>query len=139
LTGSLAERLSEGTGGDASRWHDATREVRTMEKRDSSTSWWVLSLTVGAVVIGVVAALLLRIIRAAESIDRYASDIWDAGQKIAGNTASIWMLGDTNSVAGQILSTAQSIDGHAAAIDAALTGAAAVATEPEPAAAVADA
>ncbi len=104
-----------------------------MEKRDSSTSWWVLSLTVGAVVIGVVAALLLRIIRAAESIDRYASDIWDAGQKIAGNTASIWMLGDTNSVAGQILSTAQSIDGHAAAIDAALTGAAA-ASEPEPAA-----
>ncbi len=91
--------------------------------RDTTTRWWVLSLTVGGVVIGVVAALLLRIIRAAQSIDGYASDIWDAGQKIAGNTASIWMLGDTNAVAGQILSTAQSIDGHAAAIDTALTGA----------------
>ncbi len=101
--------------------------------RNTTTRWWVLSLTVGAVVIGVVAALLLRIIRAAQSIDGYASDIWDAGQKIAGNTASIWMLGDTNAVAGQILATAQSIDGHAAAIDAALTGAAA-ASEPEPAA-----
>ncbi len=91
--------------------------------RNTTTRWWVLSLTVGAVVIGVVAALLLRIIRAAQSIDGYASDIWDAGQKIAGNTASIWMLGDTNAVAGQIRATAQSIDGHAAAIDNALTGA----------------
>lgn len=88
---------------------------------DTTTRWWIFSLGLGAVVIGVVAALLLRIIRAAGSIDGYASDIWDAGQKIAGNTASIWMLGDTNSVAGQILATAQSIDGHAAAIDQALT------------------
>lgn len=91
----------------------------------SATVWWVLSLGIGAVVIAVVAALLLRIIRAAESIDGYASDIWDAGQQIAGNTASIWMLGTTNGVAGQILETAKSIDGHAAAIDQALNGAAA--------------
>ncbi len=89
----------------------------------SGTGWWILSLAIGAVVIAVVAALLLRIIRAAESIDHYASDIWDAGQKIAGNTASIWMLEKTNSVAGQILETAKSIDGHAAAIDHALNGA----------------
>ncbi len=94
-----------------------------LESADTTTRWWVLALSVGAVVIGVVAALLLRIIRAASSIDRYAADIWDAGQKIAGNTASIWMLGQTNSVAGQILATAQSIDGHAAAIDQALNGA----------------
>ncbi len=87
------------------------------------TRWWVLTLAVGAVVIGVVAALLLRIIRAANSIDRYAADIWDAGQAIARNTAAIWQLGQTNSVAGQILATAQSIDGHAAAIDQALNGA----------------
>ncbi len=92
---------------------------------DTATRWWIVSLGIGAVVIGVVAALLMRIIRAADSIDGYASDIWDAGQKIACNTASIWMLGDTNTVAGQILATAQSIDGHAAAIDQALTGAAA--------------
>jgi hypothetical protein len=92
---------------------------------DTATRWWIVSLGIGAVVIGVVAALLMRIIRAADSIDGYASDIWDAGQKIAGNTASIWMLGDTNAVAGQILATAQSIDGHAAAIDKALAGAAA--------------
>ncbi len=87
------------------------------------TRWWVLTLGVGAVVIAVVAALLIRIIRAANSIDRYAADIWDAGQAIARNTAAIWQLGQTNSVAGQILTTAQSIDGHAAAIDQALTGA----------------
>ncbi|CAN5659044.1 hypothetical protein BH23CHL3_BH23CHL3_04390 [soil metagenome] len=91
-------------------------------ENDTTTRWWIFSLGIGALVIGVVAALLLRIIRAADSIDGYASDIWDAGQNIAGNTASIWMLGDTNTVAGQILATAQSIDGHAAAIDQALTG-----------------
>ena len=94
-----------------------------LETEDTTTRWWVLALSVGGVVIGVVAALLLRIIRAANSIDRYAADIWDAGQKIAGNTASIWMLGQTNSVAGQILATAQSIDRHAAAIEQTLTGA----------------
>jgi len=94
-----------------------------MEQGNSGTNWWVVALTLGAVVIAVVAALLLRIIRAAESIDRYASDIWDAGQQIAGNTASIWMLGTTNEVAGQILGTAQSINTHAAAIDHALNGA----------------
>ena len=93
------------------------------ERNSSANTWWILSLTIGAVVIAVVAALLLRIIRAAESIDGYASDIWDAGQQIAGNTASIWMLGTTNAVAGQILDTAKSIDGHAAAIDHALNGA----------------
>ncbi len=91
-------------------------------ENDTTTRWWIFSLGIGALVIGVVAALLVRIIRAADSIDGYASDIWDAGQNIAGNTASIWMLGDTNTVAGQILATAQSIDGHAAAIDQALTG-----------------
>ncbi|MDP9375740.1 MAG: hypothetical protein M3Q65_25480 [Chloroflexota bacterium] len=90
---------------------------------DTTTRWWILALSLGAVVIGVVAALLLRIIRAANSIDRYAADIWAAGQKIAGNTAAIWQLGQTNSVAGQILATAQSIDRHAAAIDGALNGA----------------
>lgn len=97
--------------------------LQTEEHADTTTRWWILALSIGAVVIGVVAALLLRIIRAAESIDRYAADIWDAGQKIAGNTASIWLLGQTNSVAGQILTTAQSIDQHAAAIDQALNGA----------------
>lgn len=99
------------------------------------TRWWVLTLGVGAVVIAVVAALLIRIIRAANSIDRYAADIWEAGQAIARNTAAIWQLGQTNSVAGQILATAQSIDGHAAAIDQALTGA----TTPETTTADADA
>lgn len=90
------------------------------EKTSSANTWWIFTLTLGAVVVAVVAALLLRIIRAAQSIDGYASDIWDAGQQIAGNTASIWMLGTTNAVAGQILETAKSIDGHAAAIDQAL-------------------
>ena len=113
------------TGSGSLRSLEVTKRERTSAEDGgmSTNSWWILALGIGAVVILVVAALLIRIIRVASSIDGYAADIWDAGQKIAGNTASIWMLGTTNSVATQILSTAQSIDGHAAAIDRALTGA----------------
>lgn len=78
---------------------------------------WTYSLIAGAVVILIVAALLIMLIHAARRVDQHAAEIWNAGKQIAGNTVSIWMLNTTNSVAGQILETAQSIDKRAAAID----------------------
>jgi hypothetical protein len=78
---------------------------------------WTYSLIAGAVVILIVAALLILIIQAARSIDYHANEIWEAGKKIAGNTVSIWMLQDTNVVAGDILKTAQSIAGVASEIN----------------------
>ena len=78
---------------------------------------WMWSLIGGVVVVAVVALLLILIIRAARSIDYHANEIWEAGKKIAGNTVSIWMLSQTNAVAGDILSTAQSIAGTAQSID----------------------
>lgn len=78
---------------------------------------WTYSLIAGAVVILIVAALLIMLIHAARRVDQHAAEIWTAGKQIAGNTVSIWMLNTTNSVAGQILETAQSIDKRAAAID----------------------
>ena len=71
--------------------------------------WW-LSIGIGAAVIIVVAILLLAIIATARSIDRHAREIWEVGKKIAANTVSIWMLQQTNRVAGEILQTAKSID-----------------------------
>ncbi|HKZ78792.1 MAG TPA: hypothetical protein VJ124_10850 [Pyrinomonadaceae bacterium] len=78
---------------------------------------WSYSLLAGAVVIVIVALLLIMLIAAARRVDKHAGLIWEAGKKIAGNTVSIWMLGTTNKVAGDILRTAQSIDTRAESID----------------------
>lgn len=82
-----------------------------------SITIWTYSLIVGAVVILIVAVLLIAIILTARKIDEHAKDIWQAGKLIAGNTVSIWMLKDTNIVAGDILKTAQSIAGVAGEIN----------------------
>ena len=82
-----------------------------------SITIWIYSLIAGAVVIVIVAALLILIILTARKIDYHAKEIWLAGKNIAGNTVSIWMLKDTNIVAGDILKTAQSIAGVAGEIN----------------------
>jgi hypothetical protein len=86
-----------------------------------SITIWTYSLIAGAVVILIVAALLIAIVLTARKIDDHAKDIWQAGKLIAGNTVSIWMLKDTNLVAGDILNTAQSIAGVAGEINGKLT------------------
>ena len=82
-----------------------------------SATLWMYSLIAGAAVILIVAVLLLLIIVTARSIDRHAKDIWTVGKTIAANTVSIWMLQETNAVAGQILSGAGAIVKTASAID----------------------
>ena len=78
--------------------------------------WW-LSLGIAGVVVAVVAALLAAIVQAARSIDEHAQAIWTVGKQIAGNTVSIWMLGQTNDQVARILDAARSIDKTTAAID----------------------
>lgn len=82
-----------------------------------SITIWTYSLIAATVVILIVAALLIAIVLTARKIDDHAKDIWQAGKLIAGNTVSIWMLKDTNVVAGDILTTAQSIAGVATDIN----------------------
>jgi len=82
-----------------------------------SITIWTYSLIAATVVILIVAALLIAIVLTARKIDEHAKDIWQAGKLIAGNTVSIWMLKDTNVVAGDILKTAQSIAGVAGEIN----------------------
>jgi len=67
-----------------------------------SITIWTYSLIAGAVVILIVAVLLIAIVLTARKIDEHAKDVWQAGKLIAGNTVSIWMLKDTNVVAGEI-------------------------------------
>lgn len=78
--------------------------------------WWWLSLGIGAVVIAVVAVLLGLIIATARSIDRHASEIWQAGKEIAGNTASVWTLSEVASATPRIRRAAESLEDSAAAI-----------------------
>ena len=78
--------------------------------------WW-LSLGIAGVVVAVVAALLAAIVQAARSIDEHAQAIWTVGKQIAGNTVSIWMLGQTNDQVARILDAARSIDKTTGAID----------------------
>ncbi len=87
-----------------------------LQNMDTMTLW-TYSLIAGVVVILIVAVLLIMLIAAARRVDKHAADIWVAGKHIAGNTVSIWMLNTTNTVAGQILETAGSINSRAAAID----------------------
>lgn len=83
---------------------------------DSATIW-TYSLIAGAVVIVIVAVLLILIVLTARSIDAHAKNIWLAGKNIAANTVSIWMLQETNAVAGQILAGAGEIASTARSID----------------------
>ena len=82
-----------------------------------SITIWTYSLIAATVVVLIVAALLIAIVLTARKIDDHAKDIWQAGKLIAGNTVSIWMLKDTNIVAKDILTTAQSIAGVATDIN----------------------
>lgn len=82
-----------------------------------SATLWLYSLIAGVVVILIVAVLLLLIIVTARSIDNHAKTIWTVGKLIAANTVSIWMLQETNAVAGQILAGAGEIVKAAKSID----------------------
>ncbi len=78
---------------------------------------WTLSIVIYLVVVGVVALLLLLILRTAQAIRGGVSDIWTVGQKIANNTIHIALLNRTNDVAGAILASATGVVGATAAID----------------------
>lgn len=78
--------------------------------------WWI-SLGIGFGGLAAAAILLILLVAVAYRIDRHALDIWEAGKRIAANTVSIWMLERTNAVAGEILTTAQSINSAAESID----------------------
>ena len=82
-----------------------------------SQTLWMYSLIAGAAVILIVAVLLLLIIVTARNIDGHAKNIWTVGKNIAANTAAIWMLQETNAVAGQILAGAGEIAKAAGSMD----------------------
>lgn len=85
---------------------------------DAIRQVWITSLVIYLVVVGVVAFLLLQILRGAQAVRAGVSDIWTVGQKVANNTIHIALLHKTNAVAGKILSSAVGVVHATAAIKA---------------------
>lgn len=61
----------------------------------STEAWWWITLGVGLVVAGVVWVLLHMLYRAVVRIDKEADAAWESGKRVARNTATAWMLGQT--------------------------------------------
>ncbi len=70
---------------------------------------WFISLGVAVVVVIIVAILLEMIVRTAGGINGLVHSIWIGGKRIAANTVTIALLGETNDIAGKILGSASEI------------------------------
>jgi type II secretory pathway component PulF len=60
----------------------------------NQTLWWI-TLAVGLVVALVVWFLLERLRRAVVEVDRYVSDVWTMGKRVAQNTSTTYLLQTT--------------------------------------------
>src|SRR5947208_14061464 len=87
---------------------------------------WTLWLVIAVVVILIAAALLIAILLVARSIAAHGMQALAAAEAIAEDTKVIWALADTNTVAGEILATVESIEMHGGRIAGALREAQAV-------------
>lgn len=63
--------------------------------------WWI-TLGVGLVVAVVVWVLLSLLYRAVDRIGEEADAAWEMGKRVARNTATAWMLGQTARIAGEL-------------------------------------
>ena len=82
---------------------------------------WQLWLGVAVVVVALAAALLIAIVVTARGIVVDAVRARNAAEAVRVNTVPIWALQTSNEVAGQLLTTVQSIEAHGGALAAALT------------------
>jgi type II secretory pathway component PulF len=60
----------------------------------NQTLWWI-TLAVGLVVALVVWFLLERLRRSVVEVDRYVSDVWTMGKRVAQNTSTTYLLQTT--------------------------------------------
>jgi len=69
--------------------------------REHITMWWV-TLGMGAVVAAVVVALLSLLVKLVDDIDRNVKEAWETATRVARNTATTWMLGQTGTLTGDL-------------------------------------
>ena len=72
------------------------------------TFWWI-TLGLGAVVIAAVIVLLTLLVNLVDDIDKNVQDVWDTATRLAANTATTWMLGQTGQLTSDL---SDEIDAH---------------------------
>lgn len=88
----------------------------TTVPHDTIVVWWGIALALTVVVLLVVAVMLELIIRSTKRIHTTVRDIWFGGTRIASNTVTIALLRETNTLAGELLTSAAGIARSAATI-----------------------
>lgn len=71
-------------------------------RRDTVVAWWG-TLAVGAVVLGVVWGLLEWLRRTVLGVDEAVETLWTAGKRVAQNTQTTHLLGNTVARGGELL------------------------------------
>lgn len=68
----------------------------TLAQLDPQTvTWWWATLAAGAVVLVVLVLLLRTLARVADDIDHELTRVWTSGKRLAGNTATTWLIDAT--------------------------------------------
>lgn len=62
----------------------------------TDTGYWWLALGLGLVAAAVAVALLQRFLGQVWRVEHDAEQVWAAGKRVAGNTASTWLLQQTS-------------------------------------------
>ena len=76
--------------------------------KEHVTFWWI-TLGLGAVVIAAVIVLLTLLVNLVDDIDQNVQDVWDTATRLAANTATTWMLGQTGQLTADL---SDEIDAH---------------------------
>lgn len=69
----------------------------------SHASMWWITLGLGAVVVVVVIVLLSLLVALVSDIEDNVANVWSTATKVARNTATTWMLGQTGVRTGELL------------------------------------
>lgn len=62
----------------------------------TNTTYWVISLILGAVVLVAVTVLLHMLLSQLRIFEKRTEALWNMGKRVASNTATTWMLGETS-------------------------------------------
>lgn len=73
----------------------------TLSRSDEAA--WRGTLAIGVVVAGIVWGLLEVLRRAVDDVERGVDEVWAAGQRVARNTQTTHLLGETSKSAAQLL------------------------------------
>lgn len=68
----------------------------------TDTGYWFLALGLGLVVAAVAVVLLQTFLNQVWRIERGAGAVWAAGQEVARNTSTTWLLGSTSQKLGAL-------------------------------------